>query len=158
MKVDKVCSFQPALQPSSAEEEEYLRTLAMSTVSSQRSLSFFLTYFLSFYLSRFSFYINISLTIVMLSVLRYFPFHLLFVYKWQILEPLHSFVDAVVLPGGQGYETNVFTVRTSLHLSYKLRQLGVCSTAEIYLRININTLLSIAWMTISLQSTHMNRE
>ena len=33
MKVDKVCSFQPALRPSSAEED--LHTLAMSSVSSQ---------------------------------------------------------------------------------------------------------------------------
>jgi Phosphoinositide polyphosphatase (Sac family) len=43
MKVDKVFSFQLALRPSSAEEEDS---------------SFLLTYFLSFYLSRFSFYIN----------------------------------------------------------------------------------------------------
>jgi hypothetical protein len=62
MKVDQVCSFQPALLPSSAEEEESssadegqcrlkatnfinfhreLRTLAMSTVTSQVGVAFF---------------------------------------------------------------------------------------------------------------------
>ena len=40
MKVDKMCSFQPALQPSSAEEED-LRTPAMSTDSSQVGVALF---------------------------------------------------------------------------------------------------------------------
>ena len=50
MKEDKMCSFQPALWPSSAEESKPGRC---------RCLSFLLIYFLSFYLSRFSFYIDI---------------------------------------------------------------------------------------------------
>ena len=45
MKVDKVCSFQPALRPSSAEEEIHfhrnLRTPAMSTDSSQVGVALF---------------------------------------------------------------------------------------------------------------------
>ena len=45
----KYCSFQPALWPSSAEEEDRCR-----------SFSFLLIYFLSFYLSRFSFYSNLK--------------------------------------------------------------------------------------------------
>ena len=48
MKVDKVCSFQPALSPSSAEEEESSRTAYSGYVFCQqpgrcRSLSFFLS-------------------------------------------------------------------------------------------------------------------
>ena len=61
MKVDQVCSFQPATHFIHFHHD--LQTQVMSTVSSQvgvHSLSFFLTYFLSFYLSRFSFYININ--------------------------------------------------------------------------------------------------
>ena len=46
LKVDKVCSFQPALRPSSAEESLFhfhrnLRTPAMSTVSSQVGVTLF---------------------------------------------------------------------------------------------------------------------
>ena len=39
MKVDKMCSFQPALRPSSAHRD--LHTLAMSTVSSQVGVTLF---------------------------------------------------------------------------------------------------------------------